>query len=234
MSWLNKEKISLSILGLACLILALGMGWRWYYQQKNYFQSGSPPADIMDKIEPKSVPYEQIKSPAFLPTDALVFGSLSSTIGIAFYGDYANSQSNSLERELEKWVRGRQGKVRLVWYYLPAKTNDNDISFEAAVLSECSRLIDDNWQAHKLMVSVPQMDKKTLELIANQLETKDNMLYNCRTNKDIRDYLRQKIDIAKGDGIDTAPFVFVGTKAFPAKYASSSSVMKSALDYLHL
>lgn len=232
MSWLNKERIAISILILACLALVVAMGWNWHRTQKEYFLSGAPPQDILEKIEPKTVPYNQIKPPAFLATDALVIGSLSSTVGIAFYGDYTNPQSNTLGRELENWVRNQQGKVRFVWYYLPATTDDNDISFESAVFSECSRLIDDQWQAHKLMISLPQIDKRSMELFSSQLETSEKLLYSCRNDKNIRDYIRQKIYVARGDGIDKAPFVFVGTQAFPAQSASSSSIIRSALNYL--
>ncbi|MDD5438046.1 MAG: hypothetical protein PHC70_02790 [Patescibacteria group bacterium] len=232
MSWLNKERIAISILAAACLILVASMGWNWYHNKKDYFLSGSPPQDVLEKIEPKKVPYEQIKPPAFLATDALVIGSISSTIGISFYGDYADPQSNALARELENWARNQQGKVRFVWYYLPATTDDNDISFESAVFSECSRLIDDMWQAHLLMLSVPKVDKRTMEMFSQQLETSEKLLYNCRSDKNIRDYLKQKIYVARGDGIDKAPFVFVGTQVFPAQSASSSSIIRSALTHL--
>lgn len=231
MKWFTKERLAIFILALACLILVGSMGWRWYHGRQDYFLSGAPPQDILEKVSPKKVPYDQIKPPAFLATDALVLGSMSSTIGIVFYGDYANPQSNSLAREIENWARNR-GRVRVIWYYLPAKTDDNDPSFEAAVFSECSRLLDDAWKAHRLMISLPKVDKQTIDLLSDQLETKDGMLYTCRQDKNIRSYLRQKIDIARGDGIDKAPFVFVGTQVFPAQSASSSSIIRSVTTYL--
>lgn len=232
MIWFSKEKFAYFILGLACLILVGSMGWRWYHERKDFFLSGAPPQEIMESIEPKSVPYDQIKPPAFLATDALVMGSMSSTIGIAFYGDYANPESNSLARQLESWVRTTQNKVRFVYYYLPASTKDDDPSFEAAVFSECSRLLDDAWQGHKIVLTMPKADKQTIELLTDKLETEDGMLYNCRRDKNIRSYIKQKVDIAKGDGIDKAPFVFVGTRVFPAQSASSSSIIRAAQTYL--
>ncbi|MFA6100003.1 MAG: hypothetical protein WC750_03955 [Patescibacteria group bacterium] len=231
MKWFTKERLAIFILALACLVLVGSMGWRWYHNRKDYFLSGAPPQDILEKVEPKKVPYDQIKPPAFLATDALVIGSMSSTAGIAFYGDYADSQSNALARELESWARN-QGRVRFIWYYLPAKTDDNDVSFEAAVLSECSRLLDDAWQAHKLLISLPKIDNQTLNLLADKLKDKDGLLYTCRQDKNLRSYLRQKIDIARGDGIDKAPFVFIGTHVFPAQSASSSTMIRTAMSYL--
>ena len=229
---INRQVLALCLLALASVALLSAIGWRWYRNKQDYFQSGAPPQEIMDRIEPKKVPYDQIKPPAFLQTDSLVFGSISSTVGIAFYGDYTNNQSNSLAYALESWSRKMGGRIRFVWHYLPASTDDNSPSFEAAMLSECSRLIDSSWKAHGLMVKFSNLGQKEINFLSDQLADKDGMLYGCLQDKSLRSYVRQKVQVARGDGIDNAPFVFVGTQAFPAQTASTTSIIRSAQAYL--
>lgn len=228
----NRQIVAFCLIIIASVALLSAIGWRWYRNKQDYFTSGAPPQEIMDRIEPKTVPYDQIKPPAFLQTDALVFGSISSTVGIAFYGDYTNDKSNSLAYSLESWTRGMGGRVRFIWHYLPASTDDNSPSFEAAMLSECSRLIDDLWRAHGLMIKFSNLGQKEINFLSDQLADKDGMLYACMKDKNLRGYIRQKAEVARGDGIDKAPFVFVGTHVFPSQSASSTSIIRAAQAYL--
>lgn len=229
---IDRQFAALCLLVLASVALLSAIGWRWYRNKQDYFTSGAPPQEILDRIEPKTVPYNQIKPPAFLQTDALVFGSMSSTVGIAFYGDYTNNKSNSLAYSLESWTRSMGGRIRLIWHYLPASTDDNSPSFEAAMLSECSRLIDDSWKAHDMMIKFSNLGQREIDFLAGQLADKDGMLYGCMKDKNLRSYIRQKAQVARGDGIDNAPFVFVGTQAFPSQTASTTSIIRTAQTYL--
>lgn len=230
----NKQQISMAFLGLAGLLMIGALGWRWYQTRKDFFISGAPPQELMDKIQPKSVPYAQIKPPAFLPTDPLVMGSMSSTVGIVFFGDYTDKLSDELALQVSDWARGKKGDVRVIWHYLPPSSDDGDLGYEAAVLSECSRLSDTRWSAHHLMLQTPPASMADIERLTDQLMDKEGMLYACRRDSNIRKYLRENIDQARGDGIDKAPFVFVGTKAFPSQNSSSTGILKAAQSYLSL
>lgn len=233
MALFSKQNFAVLFLGLAAVGLVGAMGYHWYSDQKNYYISGSPPTDILEKVDPKKVPYEQIKAPAFLPADDLVFGSMSSTIGVTFFGDYADHRSNVLAQTLEKELMKYGGRVRMTWHDLPASTKDGDLSFEATVLSECSRLVDKTWPAHDLLMQIPSLAKKDIEILTTQLMDKDSLLYACRQDQSLRKLIRQKIDISRGDGIDKAPFVFVGTHVFPSQTASSTAILKTVAQYIH-
>ncbi|MFA6504057.1 MAG: thioredoxin domain-containing protein [Patescibacteria group bacterium] len=234
MKLLSKNTLAAAIITIAGLVLVGSMGWSWYKTRTDFFLSGAPPASMMNEITPKKVPYGQIKPPAFLQTDALIYGSMTSTASIVFYGDYTDPKSNILARDIDTWVRTSKGKIRLIWQYLPATDKDGNASFEAAVFSECSRLMDDKWIAHTLMINMPKVGMSDVESLTDQLTDKDGMLYDCRKDKNIRDYVRTKVQTARGDGIDTAPFVFVGTHVFPSQSASSTSIIQAAQTYLRL
>lgn len=234
MKLFSKNNLAAVIIVIAGLILVGSMGWRWYKNKTDFFLSGAPPTEALNRIEPKKVPYDQIKPPAFLQTDALIYGSMTSTASVIFYGDYTNPKSNALAREIDAWIKTSRGKIRLIWQYLPATDKDNEISFEAAVFSECSRLLDDKWLAHSLLLNMSKVSMSDIESLTDKLTDEDGMMYACRKDKNIRDYVRTKVQTARGDGIDTAPFVFVGTHVFPSQTASSTSIIQSAQTYLRL
>jgi len=230
----NKRHFSALFLVLAGLLMVGALGWRWYQTRKDYFISGAPPQELMDKVEPRSVPYAQIKPPAFLPTDPVILGSISSTVGIIFFGDYTDKASGELARQVIAWAAGKKGDVRVLWHYLPSSSKDGDLGFEATVLSECSRLSDLRWSAHDLMLQTPPASMGDVERLTDKLMDKEGLLYACRRDVNIRKYLREGIDQARGDGIDKAPFVFVGTKAFPSQNSSSTGILKAAQNFLSL
>lgn len=232
MKWPSGDKLAIPILMIACVALVASMGNKWYQNRKNFYLSGAPPTDVVEKIEPKHVPYDQIKPPAMQDTDALVIGSMSSTVGLVFFGDYADPASNRLASELEIFARSQKGRIRMVWNYLPKTTEDGELSFEAAVLSECSRLVNSLWPAHLLMTTKGTVNKTDLDKIASDIQDEQGLLYSCRKDNSIRNYIREKVQTARGDGIDTAPFVFVGTHVFPSQTATSSAITRTAQIYL--
>lgn len=229
---LNPEKTALLLISIAGLVLLGAVIWKNYETHTQYFLSGSPPPEIFTKIEPKSVPYNQIKPPAFLMSDPLVLGSITSTVGVTFFGDYADPKSLAFYKEITDMAEKQKGRVRVIWHYLPANDKDGELGFEAAVLSECSRLIDPDWLAHGLLIGQPSLKRSDLEIISNGIMDTENMLWACRKDKDIKDYVRHGIALARGDGIDEAPFIFVGTQVFPSQTSSTAEILQSIQSYL--
>lgn len=229
---LNPEKIALLLIIVAGLALLGAVIWKNYVTRTQYFLSGTPPPEIFTKIEPKSVPYNQIKPPAFLQSDPLALGSITSTVGVIFYGDYTDPKSLTFYKEITDMALKQKGRVRIIWHYLPANDKDGELGYEASVLSECNRLIDPNWQAHNILIAKDNLKRSDLEIISNQIMDAENMLWACRKDKDIKDYVRHGIEVARGDGIDTAPFVFVGTQVFPSQTSSTAEILKSIQNYL--
>lgn len=229
---LNPQKTALLLIAIAGLSLLGAVIWKNYETRTQYFLSGSPPAEIFTKIEPKSVPYHQIKPPAFMQSDPLIMGSITSTVGVIIYGDYADPKSLTFYKEITDMAARQKGRVRVIWHYLPANDKDGEVGYEASVLSECNRLIDPAWSAHGLLIDKSNLKRSDLEIISNQIMDAENMLWACRRDKDIQDYVRHGINLARGDGIDKAPFVFVGTQAFPSQTSSTAEILQSIQNYL--
>lgn len=231
---INLQKISAVILMVAVVALLASAAYKFYRVKRDTFQAGLPPQAALKKIEPKNVPYNTIKPPAVQPTDAFIFGSPTSAAGVIFFGDYANPGSNKLFKELEPKLRNYRG-IRLVWRDLPSSTEDRSPSFEAAVLSECSRYTDPFWKMRYLLISFTDtaLDNWNIENILSQLpDSESQSLEACRRDQGVRDTLRQAIALARGDGIDTAPFLFVVSQAIPAQNASSTRVFDALRPYI--
>lgn len=229
---LNPEKMALLLIIIACLALLSAVVWKAYETRTQYFLSGSPPAEIFTKIEPKSVPYNQIKPPAFLQSDPLAMGSITSTVGVIMFGDYADQKSLTFYKEIAELASQQKGRVRIIWHYLPANDKDGELGYEAALLSECNRLLDPNWMAHDILIDTQELKRSDLEIISNQIMDEENMLWACRKDKEIKDYVRHGINVARGDGIDKAPFIFVGTQVFPSQTSSTAEILQSIQNFL--
>ncbi len=225
----TARNLSLAILTLAILFLVGANIHKWYRNQKDFYAAGSPPKDILKRVEPKKVPYGNIKPPAINSNDVFLVGSATSSYyGVIVFGDYADASSAKTYKDAEMATKAFKGKIRLAWRQLPAKADDGEVSFEAAVLSECSKLLNPQWPAHKALMdaSEQRLTNSKIDDIADNLDP-SGMLALCQDNKDLRASVRQNVERYRGDGIDIAPFVFVGTQAFPATKANSPELLQA-------
>jgi len=231
---LDNKILAMGILGIA---ICFCIGSAIYKCNKKYrqtFMAGQPPQEILERIDPKKVPYNQIKPPAVSELDAFLVGSASSSIGVIFYGDYTDPKSTKLLREIEPRIRSGKGLIRLIWHNLPSSTENNDPGFEAAVLSECSRILDSSWNVHYALIALNKDKVKNADLNRVSTENQDpkKLLEACRFDSTVRANVKYTIDLAKGDGIDQAPFIFVGSQAIPSQNATSTSIIEAIQAYL--
>lgn len=224
---IDPQKLAVGIVILAVLIFAGGSGYAMYTSNQKTYVAGSPPKELSEKIPPKTVPYGQIKPPALNTDDAFLLGSTSSTYGIIFYGDYTDAQSNLLFMNLVTALAPYEDLVRLNYRHLPSSIEDGEMGFETAVISECSRLLEQGWPMHYLFI---QSDPKKLSrsyirgMIEN-ISVEPEMVNACQYNTQMRDKIAEDIAIAKSDGIDKAPFVFVGTEAIPSQEVTAPKII---------
>ncbi|MBU2566311.1 thioredoxin domain-containing protein [Patescibacteria group bacterium] len=233
-TFFSPQRIAIIILALAVFVFIGSAGYRWYSIRSTTFLSGAPPADLMDSIEPKYVSPERMKSPAITNTDIFLAGSPTSSIGIVFYADYTNPDSNKLLKQIIQRVSTYNGEIRVILRYLPETTKNRNPSFEAVVLSECSRIMDPNWSAHESLLAIDKENTKisTIEQISFDYSDTDGMIYGCRNDSSLRNRLTQDIQQARGDGILAAPFVFAGTKALPADQANLENIFQAINTYM--
>jgi hypothetical protein len=229
------QKLATLIIIFAILIFAGSAGYGWYKTSTDTYLSGAPPLNLINEIPPKSVPYNQIKPPAITPYDAFLIGSSTSTYGMVFYADYSNSASNALILELLPKLLPYDDLVRLNWRYLPETTKDGDIGFETAIAAECARLIDPTvWALHVGLLMEPpdKLNRSGLRRLVENLTLEPEMVNACQNNTSIRETIRTAIQTAKGDGIDKAPFVFVGTEAIPASEVNTDKIINALRNYI--
>lgn len=231
---LNTQKIATLIIIFAIVIFAGSAGYKWYKISTDTYIAGAPPADLINEIPPKSVPYNQIKPRALTPYDAFIIGSASSSYGLVIYGDYTNPASNALLAELVPKLLPYEDLIRLNWHYLPETTKDGDMGFEAAIASECSRLLDTGWPLHAALLKETNktLNRSRLKQLVEDLSMDPEMINACQNNAAVRDSIKTAIQTAKGDGIDKAPFVFVGTEAIPASEVNTEKIINALRNYI--
>jgi protein-disulfide isomerase len=231
---LSAQKMATLIIIFAIVIFAGSAGYTWYKTSTETYIAGAPPADLINDIPPKSVPYNQIKPRALTPYDAFLLGSATSSYGLVFYGDYTNPASNALLIELISKLLPYEDLIRLNWHYLPETTKDGDMGFEAAIASECSRLLEPNWPLHAVLIKETDktLNRSRLRQLVENLSMDPEMVNACQNNTAVRDSIKTAIQTAKGDGIDKAPFVFVGTEAIPATEANAEKIINALRNYI--
>ncbi len=224
---INPQKAAIGIVFLAFLVFIIGSGYAIYKTNQKTYVAGSPPKELTQKIPPKSVPYSQIKPPAVNTDDGFIIGSTSSTYGIVFYGDYTNPESNKLFNELIGVLAPYGDLIRLNYRHLPASIEDGDMSFETAVISECSRILEQGWPMHYLFTqsNADKISRAYIRAMIENVSLEPEMLNACQYNTQIRDNVAESIAIAKGDGIDKAPFVFVGTQSMPSQEVTTQKII---------
>ncbi|MFZ6015324.1 MAG: DsbA family protein [Patescibacteria group bacterium] len=228
---LNAKHLAVMIIILSIVIFAGTAFYKWYITSNTTFVAGMPPEELLTRIEPKTVPYEQIKPPAVTQNDKFILGSASSSIGIIFFGDYADRQSADLINKLKESLKDNK-KIRLIWRDLPETTDENDPGFEAAVISNCSKLIHEDWYLHDKILKIQneKLTNNTLKQIVFE-DMDAEMLYTCWNDTAIRNQVRLNVQTYRGDGIDTAPFIFVGTQAIPAAKADMETILEALKTY---
>jgi Thioredoxin len=232
---ITPQKTATLILIMAIVIFVGAASYNWYYKSQKTYLAGSPPPELLSKIPPKQVPYNQIKPPAITANSAFLNGSASSTYGIIFYGDYTDQLSNDLIKNLTIEISKYGDSVRLIYNYLPKTSNDGDIGYEAAVASECSRFLESNWLLHTLLIDTDaeKLKKSQITKLITNSSLEPEIMKTCQNNTTIRNQVQNNIDIAKGDGIDAAPFIFVGTQVIPASQATVENISNAIKNYLN-
>ncbi len=232
---LSAQKLATIIIIFAIVIFTAGAGYSIYLTNTKNYLAGAPPKELTQKIPAKQVPYSQIKPPAINPDDSFLIGAASSTYGIIFYGDYTNSKSNELLLSLVSALKPYSDLVRLNYRHLPKTTDDGDMGYETAIVSECSRLFGSSWILHDLLINTEpkKITKSFLRQLIQEASLEPEIINVCEYNTTIREKVGTTIDTAKSDGIDVAPFIFVGTEAIPSEQATTDNVLNAVKSYIN-
>jgi protein-disulfide isomerase len=85
---------------------------------------------------------------------------------------------------------------------------------DAAIFARCAGFQGKFWEAYDALydAEIPKSET-TFSRIGSALKLNINQLYACRQDKDLRAAVQLDLDTARNDGVDSAPLLFIGTKA---------------------
>ncbi len=213
------------------VVLSLGVsGWlitRAVLTSQNTFLGGLPPQDVRSILLPKQVDASQLHPPALSSTDQILYGSPTSVASVIEFGDYECDTCKTTDTLLRKVVASYGGQVRYVWKDFPVYSVHQN-ALEAAAFAICAGEQGQFWNAHNALLSANGLNSGVYQTISNALHLNTDQISTCKNDPKLRDFLISETDQARSDGLDTAPTIFVGTKAFVG--AVTEEEVRAALD----
>jgi protein-disulfide isomerase len=219
------------ILAVSVFLLLSVSGWMIYSAvdtARTKFEAGNPPEDVKKALQPHTIDLGVMRPPALRPTDPTRFGSVTSSMSVFVYGDYECPGCRAMNPIITSAVSGYHGTVRLVWRDLPI-ASENPNAMSAAIFARCVGEQGKYWEAHDALMDAEKLGEGTYTTIAQQLKLNFQSLANCRQNPDVSKAIQQDIDESRTDGVDSAPFFFVGTEAIRGQITSEDLQKKIKL-----
>ncbi len=203
------------VLAVSVFLLLAVSGWLVYSAvdtARTKFESGNPPPDVQKALQPHAIDLGVMRPPALRATDPIRYGSVTSSMSVVAYGDYECPGCRAMNNILTTVIPTFKGTVRLVWRDLPI-ADENPNAMSAAIFARCAGEQEKYWEAHDSLMDADTLGEGTYAAIAQQLKLNLRSLADCRQNPNISKDIQQDVDEARTDGVDSAPFFFIGTKA---------------------
>lgn len=204
------------ILAIAVFLILLISGWQIYFaveQSKTKFMAGAPPEDIKKELVPQTVDLARMRPPAIRATDPVRYGSATSVASVIEFGDFECEACQSMKPIIDAVVSKYNGRVRFVWRDLPI-ADVHPAATNAAIFARCAGIQGKYWEAFDALMANASLGEATYVQIAQNLKLNLTSLAQCRQDPNMQSVLQSDVDAARNDGIGSAPFIFVGTKAF--------------------
>lgn len=209
------SRVRILLLALA-ILLFLGIGVWYIYSgvrlARTTFPSGAPPQDIKNAIVPKQIELSRLRPPALRQTDPVRYGNATSAASVIEFGDFECEACKQVKQTIERVIPSYHGRVRFVWRDLPV-TDVNPRALDAAVFARCAHLQGKFWDVYDALFARDVLTESAFRDIAEQARIDLPSLAACRKDPTVRSTIQREVDVARGDGINTAPLIFVGTKA---------------------
>ncbi len=209
----NHQRALLLTLAVALLLLLSGwLIWLGVQSSRSQFMTGLPPDEIRNAVLPQQVDLAKMRPPALRPTDPIRFGGATSVASVVEYGDFECAGCHEQEQAVRTALPKFGGRVRLVWRDLPIK-DENPNAFDAAVFARCAGVQGKFWDAHDALFAAPSLGETAYAAIARDLRLNLTALAQCRADPAVAAAVTDDVDISRGDGVTSAPFLFIGTRA---------------------
>lgn len=225
---MNRQR---TILLIVCLIFfvafsALIIQRRLEYR-RTHFAVGAIPQEIVNQLLPKVRPLESLHPPALRFTDPIRYGNATSVLSVIEFGDFECSYCRDLAPIIKKTIGSYEGRVRFVWRDFPIE-EVHDEAMPAAIFTRCAGQQGKFWETYDALMSDVELGDRTYRDIATSLNLNRDLLNDCRANPATEAAIKRDRDEARADGIQSAPFLFVGTKAIDGFV--DADTLKKAID----
>lgn len=177
-----------------------------------HFQVGRIPTDVLSRLQPKTIPLASMHPPALRLQDPVRFGAATSVLSVVEYGDFQCEYCRAMKGVIDRVLLTYQGKVRFVWRDTPLSNHSE--ALPAAVFARCAALQNAFWGAYDELMTAAKLNESAYQAAANRLHLDPVALKSCRANPAVSTLITTDAETAQADGIQSAPFLFVGTKAF--------------------
>ncbi|MFZ2804095.1 MAG: thioredoxin domain-containing protein [Patescibacteria group bacterium] len=226
----GKQGLVLGLVLVCFFTLAGGIIYHSYEQSKDTFSAGVPPLDIENSLIPQQVDITKMHPPAPRPSDPVRFGSATSLASVIEFGDFECPACKDQNTILLQTLPQYHGAVRLIWRDLPITTENPD-AMAAAIFARCAEVQGKFWQAHDLLFSYAELNEVTYSNIEQLLGLDVTQMDACRQDSSVQQAIQADVDAARNDGVNSAPFLFVGTTAHdsPVSAAELNAELKEFL-----
>ncbi|MBP9864041.1 thioredoxin domain-containing protein [Patescibacteria group bacterium] len=208
----RKQIILIALLVIIMLSISGWMIFRGVHLAQNSFLTGKPPENMLEALVPQTIDPAKMHPPAVRPADPVRYGNVTSSATVIVFGDFECASCAELVTTLNTIIPTYNGKVRLVWRDLPI-TEQHSNAMNAAVLARCAHTQGQFWQAHDALFQTTKLNSFTLQTIINRLNLNKAAFSACQSDPKIRQAIELDVKTAAADGIQTTPFIFIGTKA---------------------
>lgn len=195
------------------ILISAWIVYRGYASNRDTFLAGAPPIDVQKALFPEKVDLSKMRPPALRPSDPIRYGSVTSAAAVIEFGDFDCENCRAMRSTLASVIQQYRGTVRLVWRDFPV-TDEHPKSIEAAIFARCAGFQGKFWEAYDALfdAEIPKSES-TFTKISRAIGLNANLLSACRQDEAVRAAVQLDLDTARNDGIDSAPFLFIGSKA---------------------
>jgi len=216
--------------GIVAVFVLMSSGYVWWRVRfaNNHFRAGQVPQDLVNQLLPKAVPLESLRPPAIRVTDPLRYGGATATLSVIEYGDFQCEFCRQLAPEIKTALASYGGTVRFVWRDYPIEEIHKE-AIPAAVFARCAGLQGRYWEAYDMLMAAGALNESLYQQIAARIGLDGGTLAACRKDPTLPAMLRKDVEEARADGIQSAPMLFIGTKAIEG-YVDSATIKKAIDD----
>lgn len=139
-------------------------------------------------------------------------GNKEAPVTIVIFSDYQCGFCQKQEQTLKNLLNQYGDKIRLIWKDYP-ESDENSISFLAAVAGRCAQEQKKFWEYHDLLFqNSGGLNSKILFELARKLNLNINQFNYCLSGSEAEQLIKDNIEEADALGISGVPFIYVNDR----------------------